>query len=317
MISFQDALTARSVDVLRLIPKSDLHNHAYAGGNRAWVLRATGHDVAPLDRPLASMAEMHAWIDRHLAPIFAGRAGRLAAFEATLVQAREDGVTRLETGEDVWTITLYDHDAVGLTQALAQSHARVAPEVDWIPQLSMSRHCAISSLLDWLMPFLDLSFYRSLDLCADEFAQPIGNFKPLYRLAKSRGLRLKAHVGEWGDADSVWRAVEELELDEVQHGIAAAQSRPVMRFLADNRIRLNICPTSNLMLGRVRSIAEHPIRKLFDAGVIVTVNTDDALVFGQSVSEEFLRLFEAGLFSADELVRIRLTGLTDPNQSDD
>ena len=218
-------------------------------------------------------------------------------------------MTCLETGEDVWTITLFDHDAAGLTQALAQIHARVAPEVEWIPQLSLSRHCSIGDLTKWLMPFLDLSFYRSLDLSGDEAVQPIGTFKPVYRLAKSRGLRLKAHVGEWGNADSVWRAVEEPELDEVQHGIAAAESKPVMRFLADNRIRLNICPTSNLMLGRVQSIAEHPIRTLFGAGVIVTVNTDDVLVFGQSVSEELLRLFEAGLFNADELEQIRLAGL--------
>ena len=53
------------------------------------------------------------------------------------------------------------------------------------------------------------------------------------------------------------RAVEELELDEVQHGIAAAQSKSVMKFLADNRIRLNVCPTSNVLLGS-QSLAEHP-----------------------------------------------------------
>jgi adenosine deaminase len=64
-------------------------------------------------------------------------------------------------------------------------------------------------------------------------------------------------VGERGDADSVWRGVEELELDEVQHGIAAADSPAVMRFLAERRIRLNICPTSNLMLGRLETLASH------------------------------------------------------------
>jgi adenosine deaminase len=129
-------------------------------------------------------------------------------------------------------------------------------------------------------------------------------------MAKDAGLRLKAHVGEWGDANSVQRAVEELELDEVQHGIAAAQSTSVMKFLADNRIRLNICPTSNVLLGRIESMAEHPIRKLCDAGVNVTVNTDDVLVFGQGVSEEFLNLYRAGLFSAAELDVIRQNGLS-------
>jgi Adenosine deaminase len=78
---------------------------------------------------------------------------------------------------------------------------------------------------------------------------------------------LKAHVGEWGTADDVWRAVELLELDEVQDGIAASASRAVMRALANVRIRLNLCPTSNVMLGRVGKLEEHPIRALYDAGV--------------------------------------------------
>jgi Adenosine deaminase len=104
-------------------------------------------------------------------------------------------------------------------------------------------------------------------------------------MAKSKGLRLKAHVREWGSADDVWRAVEELELDEVQHGIAAAGSSAVMRMLADNHIRLNVCPTSNVMLGRVDRLETHPIRRLYDAGVKVTVNMDDVLVFGNGVSE--------------------------------
>jgi hypothetical protein len=103
----------------------------------------------------------------------------------------------------------------------------------------------------WMAPWLDLGFHTVLDLSGDELAQPIEVFQPLYRAAKSKGMRLKAHVGEWGTADDVWRAVEVLELDEVQHGIAAADSTAVMRFLADHQITLNICPTSNILLGRV------------------------------------------------------------------
>jgi adenosine deaminase len=312
MTPFQEALRIGGLEALRSIPKSDLHNHAFGGGNRAWIARMTGHDIAPLDHPLNSMAEMHEWVGGHIGPLFDGPRGRLTAFEATLVQARYDGVTRLEVGEDVWAITLFDGSAARLTRELGDIHARAAPEIEWIPQLGMSRHCSVSSLTKWLKPFLELGIYKTIDLSGDELSQPIEAFKPLYRMAKDAGLRLKAHVGEWGDADSVWRAVEQLELDEVQHGIAAAESEQVMRFLADNKVRLNICPTSNVMLGRVESLAAHPIRRLFDAGVIVTINTDDVLVFGQGVSEEFWNLFEARLFDADELESIRVAGLTDP-----
>jgi adenosine deaminase len=71
------------------------------------------------------------------------------------------------------------------------------------------------------------------------------------------------------------------------------------------------CPTSNVMLGRVESLAEHPIRKLYEAGVKVTVNTDDVLVFGQSVSDEFLNLYRVGLFDAAELDELRQNGLSE------
>ena len=309
--SFQDALQTGDIGAIRAFPKSDLHNHALAGGHRALVSQWAGRDIAPLDRPLASIAEMHAWVDDRLGPLFNGAEGRLRAFEATLVQAKHDGVTRLEVGEDVWAITLWDGDAARLTRELASVHARIAPEIDWIPQLGLSRHCSISALTRWLAPFLELGFYRTLDLSGDELAQPIECFRPLYRMARHNGLRLKAHVGEWGSADDVWRAVEELELDEVQHGIAAASSPSIMRMLTDNRIRLNVCPTSNVMLGRVDELARHPIRKLYDAGVIVTVNTDDVLVFGNGVSEEFLGLYQARVLTADELDAVRRAGLSD------
>jgi adenosine deaminase len=209
--------------------------------------------------------------------LFEGANGRLKAFEATLVQAKLDGVTCLETGETPWAITLHHGSASALTEALRGVHNRVAPGVEWIPQLDLAREVPADVQARRLAPFLELGFWRSLDMSGDELAQPTSTFRPLFRAAKEAGLRLKAHVGEWGDAESVQRAVEELELDEVQHGIAAAQSPSVIRFLADNRIQLNICPTSNVLLGRVSSLVAHPIRKLYDVGIKVTINTDDVL----------------------------------------
>ena len=111
------------------------------------------------------------------------------------------------------------------------------------------------------------------------------------------------------------RTAEILQLDEVQHGIAAAESTAVMNWLADNRIRLNICPTSNVMLGAVADLKSHPIRRLYDHGVEVTINTDDLMIFGQSVSDEYLNLCRAGVFTPDELEEIRLGSLRSPSES--
>jgi adenosine deaminase len=82
-----------------------------------------------------------------------------------------------------------------------------------------------------------------------------------------------------------------------------------MRALANAGIRINVCPTSNVKLGRVASLREDPIRVLFDAGVDVTVATDDPLVFGCTLSSEFMVLYEAGVMTAQELDLIRLSAL--------
>ncbi len=216
---------------------------------------------------------------------------------------------RIELGDDVWAQTLHDGSAEAAWRSLQAAHASVAPDVEWIPQLGLSRHCATADLERWIAPFLELGRFQTLDLSGDELAQPIEAFVPLYRRARAAGLTLKAHVGEWGSADDVWRAIELLELDEVQHGIAATHSPQVMRALADAGVRLNLCPTSNLKLGRVARIEDHPIRRLYDAGVRVTVNTADPLMLGSDLSEEFLLLFRAGVMTAEELDAVRLEAL--------
>ena len=82
-----------------------------------------------------------------------------------------------------------------------------------------------------------------------------------------------------------------------------------MKWLSDNKIQLNVCPTSNVLLSRVENYKVHPIRKLYDNGIKVTINTDDMLIFDQSVSEEFFNLYNAGVFNSTELNEIRKNGL--------
>ena len=122
-------------------------------------------------------------------------------------------------------------------------------------------------------------------------------------------MRLKAHVGEWGTAKDIYQAVEVLKLDEIQHGIAAVEDEEVMHYLKEKKIRLNITPTSNLKLGRVKQMAEHPIKYLYRYGIDVTINSDDILIFDSDVSKEYLRLYQSGCLNEQELNEIRLNGL--------
>jgi hypothetical protein len=130
---------------------------------------------------------MHAWVEENIGGLFNSREGRLVAFEATLIQAKRDGITRLEIGDDVWASTLFDNSAGDLTRELTRLHALVAPEIEWIPQIGLSRHCSMSALQGWLESFLALDFYRTIDLSGDEFAQPIEIFKPLIDLPRRGG----------------------------------------------------------------------------------------------------------------------------------
>ncbi len=109
----------------------------------------------------------------------------------------------------------------------------------------------------------------------------------------------------------VKRAVDVLGLDEVHHGNNAAKSDDVMRFLADSKIKLNMCPSSNVKLGYTDSYKDHPIRILYENGVKVTINTDDLLIFDSSIENEYLLLYQAGTLSAEQLDDIRRSGLGD------
>ena len=223
---FSMALERRDLGALRRCPKADLHIHGLGGGDREFIRKATGVDIAPVERTFRSMAEMHAFADEKLAGLFSGLAGRALAFHATFVQAHKDGVTRLEVGEDAWAITLHEGSAQAVWTMLSGAHRSEAPNIDWIPQLGISRHCPVGAVERWIEPFLELGVFETLDLSGDEFAQPIEAFAPVYRRAKAAGLRLKAHAGEWGTADDVWRTVEVLETgrgparDRRQHVIA-------------------------------------------------------------------------------------------------
>ena len=309
-MEFIDAIKQGSLTDIRKCKKADLHNHFVLGGSRRYLKEHSGRDIQPIIKPLHSMDEMHAWNAANIGDCFNSAEGRRMLIKAAFAQAREDGVSILEIGEDVWGLNeFFDGDIEELVGAFEKAHSEIAPEIELRLQIGMSRHCEIAYLEECLSHFWGCKAFYSIDLYGDELAQPIENFKSIYRRAKAEGLRLKAHVGEWGTAEDVRFAVECLELDEVQHGIAAAEDPSVIRFLADNHIRLNITPSSNYLLGRVAKLKAHPIAKLYRNGVDVTIGSDDVLIFDSDVSKEYLRLYQCGCLNAEELDDIRINGL--------
>jgi len=120
-----------------------------------------------------------------------------------------------------------------------------------------------------------------------EQAFPPEPYAAVFREARERGFRTSAHAGEAAGAESVWGAVRTLEVDRIGHGTRAAEDPALVAWLAEHRLPLEMCPISNLRTGVVASIETHPIRSMFDAGVPVTVNTDDPKMFDTSLEDEY------------------------------
>jgi len=112
-------------------------------------------------------------------------------------------------------------------------------------------------------------------------------FRELYAHAASNGLRLTAHAGETLGPESIWAAVRELKPDRIGHGLHAIDDPELVRFLAEQQIAVEICITSNVFTGCCPSLAAHPVRRLFDAGVLIVLNTDDPDMFHTTLCREY------------------------------
>lgn len=126
-------------------------------------------------------------------------------------------------------------------------------------------------------------------------------FAGAYRDARNAGLHVTAHAGESAGAASVRAAVEALQVERVGHGTRAIEDPSLVQELAERGIPLELCPISNVRTGVISAVENHPIRRYMEAGIPVTVNTDDPAMFGNSMVDEFLAL-EARLgFTRNEI----------------
>lgn len=158
---------------------------------------------------------------------------------------------------------------------------------------------AAEQLLERLLPMRPPTLV-GLTLGGAEHTHPPAPFRRVYQIARASGLRTTVHAGEALGPESVWDALRILKVDRLGHGVRAAEDPSLVRCLAERGVPLEVCPTSNVRTGVYPSLQEHPIRALFEAGVPLTVNTDDPTFFGISLSEELANLRQLG-FSWSEI----------------
>jgi adenosine deaminase/aminodeoxyfutalosine deaminase len=147
----------------------------------------------------------------------------------------------------------------------------------------------------------------SFGIGGDEVRGPASELRDAYRYARDAGLRLTAHAGETDGPDSI-RAALDIGAERIGHGIRAVDDPELMRRLREEQIPLEVCITSNVKTGAVASLAAHPVRRLFDAGVPITLNTDDPGVFETDLAREFALARDVFGFSEPERAGVVAAG---------
>ena len=148
-----------------------------------------------------------------------------------------------------------------------------------------------------------------IGLGGDEEKGPAKDYRQVFDNAVKAGLHVVAHAGETCESWSMKDSIELLHAERIGHGISAAYDEAFMQELAAKRFPLEVCPTSNTFTRKyVTRLQDHPIRKLFDAGIPVTVNTDDPVFFKVSLIDEYWNLHKMLGFSMQEIKQLVLNG---------
>jgi len=243
----------------------------------------------------AGVLQSYVWVNKKLqTPDHYALAAR-RCFEKLAAQ----GIVYAEITVSVGVILWKEQNVHGIIDALVQEAARAPLQVRWVfdairqfGQRDALRvaEIAVERRSDGVVAF---------GIGGDEVQGPAEWFRDVFAFVQKNGLAIVPHAGETDGPASVWACVE-LGANRIGHGIRAAEDPKLMRRLRDDDIPLEVCITSNVCTGAVASLHAHPVRRLYDAGVPIIINTDDPALFRTSLAAEYQ--LATGRFGIEEAV---------------
>ena len=290
--------------------------------------------VVPHDLRDLPKAELHVHLEGSVRPAtleeFAARTGiavpafsSLASFIGTFSAAYE---TMTQPGDYRRMMREYCEDAVRSGVRYAEVQLRTVPrgydcldeaaeeaerqtDIEVRLVATAPRHLPVEVGWAMLEAARDCPRVVAMSLGGIEAGYPPEPFADLFAEARRRGLRSVPHAGEDAGAASIRRAIDALGADRIQHGISAIEDPALLRELVERGIPLDVCPTSNVRLGVAPSLRAHPIDALRRAGVRVSLNTDDPVLFASTVDGEYVRCVEEFGWGADDVAGVARTSI--------
>ena len=142
---------------------------------------------------------------------------------------------------------------------------------------------------------------RAVGLDSSEVGHPPAKFVEVFDRARDQGFLTVAHAGEEGPPEYIWEALDLLKVERIDHGVRSLEDPALVERLAKEQTPLTVCPLSNVKLRVFDTLEEHNLKKLLDAGLCATINSDDPAYFGGYVGENFLQARDALNLSADDI----------------
>jgi adenine deaminase len=299
---------------VRGLPKAELHLHIEGTLEPEMMFGLAARNAIEL--PYASVADIRAAYEfedlQSFLDIYYAGASVLVTEEdfddlmsAYLERAIAEGVRRAEIFFDPQTHTERGIPIGTVLDGFARAQARFEDRISTSLILCFLRHLspdAAAATLREALPYRDR--FEAVGLDSGEAGNPPELFVAAYRQAEAAGLHLVAHAGEEGPAAYVRSALDNLRVERIDHGVHAADDPSLVARLAEEGIPLTMCPLSNQKLQIFPDLREHNLKLLLDAGVKVTVNSDDPSYFGGYVLDNYLAIADALNLDRDDLIRL-------------